>query len=394
MRVVFFTWQAGRKTQASGKPVAPGVDVLVWQFATRSPVTVPGVWKIRAVHRASVSVRLFRPWGFRKILVQPWLLVLLDFSFFFSMMTMTVNPHHQYFQLEAMAALPRFQAMTGGVDWNDLSEPLETSISPIMSVAGVPRGWGSGWDAWWIGCHWPRFELKIDGPMVCMYDAEVFALYIAFAVRAGGTGTIWVEDPELFCLSLLVISFFPSHVRFYHISLAFQEYPHYDFPRTFQGLFLSPIWTDPPLGTARDSPPDFRPYGFWIHLGPVNIGCHMLQSIYPLLRKQLFIWHSLRNPLLTIGIPLSFSQTEPHSYCEISGLNHNFLLHKIQFSARFSDLEVLAMMNVVTGVFVESALGSAREDQKHWPKMGEPYDYDICVDNVSIKIWIDWNSLD
>lgn len=53
---------------------------------------------------------------------------------------MTVNSHHQYFQLEAMAALPRFQAMTGGVDWNDLSEPLETSISPIMSVAGVPRG--------------------------------------------------------------------------------------------------------------------------------------------------------------------------------------------------------------------------------------------------------------
>ena len=179
MRVVFFlTWQAGRKRQASGKPVAPGVDVLVWQFATRSPVTVPGVWKIRAVHRASVSVRLFRPWGFRKILVQPWLLVLLDFSFFFSMMTMTVNPHHQYFQLEAMAALPRFQAMTGGVDWNDLSEPLETSISSIMSVAGVPRGWGSGWDAWWIGCHWPRFEpWKLIGQwFACMMPRSLLSI--------------------------------------------------------------------------------------------------------------------------------------------------------------------------------------------------------------------------
>lgn len=268
-----------------------------------------------------------------------------------------------------------------------------------------------------VGClvNWVSLAsvraLKIDWPMVCMYDAEVFALYIAFAVRAGGT--IWVEDPELFCLSLLVISFFPSHVRFCHISLAFQEYPHYDFPRTFQGLFLSPIWADPPLPRGIHRLIYLWPYGFWIHLGPVNIGCNMLQSIYPLLRKQLFIWHSLRTPLLTIGIPLSFSQTEPNSNCEISGLNHhfciyifvgsipffcwlnhNFLLHKIQFSARFSDLEVLAMMNVVTGVFVESALGSAREDQKHWPKMGEPYDYDICVDNVSIKIWIDWNSLD
>ncbi len=28
------------------------------------------------------------------------------------------------------------QAMTGGVDWNDLANPLETSISPIMSLAG------------------------------------------------------------------------------------------------------------------------------------------------------------------------------------------------------------------------------------------------------------------
>lgn len=28
------------------------------------------------------------------------------------------------------------QAMTGGVDWNDLASPLETSISPIMSLAG------------------------------------------------------------------------------------------------------------------------------------------------------------------------------------------------------------------------------------------------------------------
>lgn len=44
------------------------------------------------------------------------------------------------------AVLSLYQAMTGGVDWNDLSEPLETSISPIMSV--------------------------------------VFALYIAFAVLA------------------------------------------------------------------------------------------------------------------------------------------------------------------------------------------------------------------
>ena len=26
--------------------------------------------------------------------------------------------------------------MTGGVDWNDLASPLETSISPIMSLAG------------------------------------------------------------------------------------------------------------------------------------------------------------------------------------------------------------------------------------------------------------------
>lgn len=47
-----------------------------------------------------------------------------------------------------------------------------------------------------VGClvNWVSLAsvraLKIDGPMVCMYDAEVFALYIAFAVRAGGTGTI------------------------------------------------------------------------------------------------------------------------------------------------------------------------------------------------------------
>ena len=38
-----------------------------------------------------------------------------------------------------------------------------------------------------------------------------------------------------------------------------------------------------------------------------------------------------------------------------------------------SDVEVLAMMNVVTGVFVESALGSAREEQRNG-LMGEPYD--------------------
>jgi len=44
------------------------------------------------------------------------------------------------------AVLSMYQAMTGGVDWNDLASPLETSISPIMSL--------------------------------------VFALYIAFAVLA------------------------------------------------------------------------------------------------------------------------------------------------------------------------------------------------------------------
>ena len=59
----------------------------------------------------------------------------------------------------------------------------------------------------------------------------------------------------------------------------------------------------------------------------------------------------------------------------------------------FRGMEVLAMMNVVTGVFVESALGSAREDgmdaMDPWTH-GGAYDYDIWC----ICWWIDKFSFD
>ncbi|CAE7494511.1 Scn11a [Symbiodinium natans] len=40
----------------------------------------------------------------------------------------------EYYGSLPRAVLTLYQAMTGGVDWNDLSKPLETSISPLMTV--------------------------------------------------------------------------------------------------------------------------------------------------------------------------------------------------------------------------------------------------------------------
>mmetsp|Transcript_44057 Transcript_44057/g.82376 ORF Transcript_44057/g.82376 Transcript_44057/m.82376 type:complete len:620 (-) Transcript_44057:182-2041(-) len=40
----------------------------------------------------------------------------------------------EYYGNLPRAVLSLYQAMTGGVDWNDLSKPLETSIGPIMTI--------------------------------------------------------------------------------------------------------------------------------------------------------------------------------------------------------------------------------------------------------------------